>query len=87
MTELERINNIEEHITLAELLPGANLGWLPPEESTKLKRSALDLYRLGRASGFKADADHVINAIASAIPPRRAALMKRRLSARMREYW
>jgi hypothetical protein len=91
MTEQEKIKNIEEVITLADLAPGVNLGNLSPEESAKLKRAALDLYRLGHASGFKAGADHAINAVASALPARRNALQtqwpKRWLSARMREYW
>src|SRR5215475_11310193 len=91
MTELERIKYIEERITLEGLLTGVNLGSLPPGESAKLKRAALDLYRLGHASGFKAGADHAINSVASALPARRNALQpqwsKRWLSARMREYW
>ncbi|HEV2665726.1 MAG TPA: hypothetical protein VG324_12485 [Blastocatellia bacterium] len=90
MTEPERIKNIEEQITLAWLLPGVNLGCLTPEESAKLKRAALDLYRLGHARGFKAGADHALNAIASAIPLLRNALqmhwLKRWLWARTREY-
>jgi hypothetical protein len=90
MTEPERIKTIEEQITLARLLPGVNLGCLPPEELAKLKRAALDLYRLGHASGFKAGADHAMNAMASFIQPRRDASqmqwLRRRLSARMREY-
>ena len=91
MTEPERIKNIEEQITLSWLLPGVNLGCLPPDESAKLKRAALDLYRLGHARGFKAGADHALNAIASAIPLLRNALhmqwLTRWLWARMREYW
>src|SRR5262245_19906374 len=91
MTEQEKIKNIEELITLTDLAPGVNLGNLSPEESAKLKRAALDLYRLGHASGFKAGADHAISAVASALPARRNALRtqwsKRWLSARMREYW
>jgi hypothetical protein len=87
MTEQERITIIEEQITLEALLPGVNLGYLPPVESAKLKRAVLDVYRLGHASGFNAGADH---AIASLISPRRNALlmqwMKRWLSARMRGY-
>jgi len=69
MTEQERIKNIEEQIKLTGLLLGVDLSCLPPEESMKIKRSALDLYRLGHASGFKAGADH---AIASVIEPRRS---------------
>ena len=91
MTEPERIKNIEEHITLEELLPGVNLEWLPPEESAKLKRAVLDIYRHSHARGFKSGADHAINAVASALQPRRddsrTQWGKRRLSARMREYW
>jgi hypothetical protein len=88
MTEPERIKNIEENITLAVLLPGVNLAWLPPEESVKLKRAVLDLYKLSHARGFKAGADH---AMASVIPTRRDASqmqwLKRMLLGRMREYW
>ena len=91
MTELERIKNIEEQITLARLLPDVNLDSLPPEESAKLKRAALNLYRLGHASGFKAGSDHAMNAVAWVIPPRRnnsqMLWLVRRLSARMFEYW
>jgi hypothetical protein len=91
MTEPERIKNIEEQITLAELLPGVNLEWFPPEEGEKLKRAVLDIYRLSHARGFKAGADHAINAVATALQPQRgdsqAQWMKRRFSARMREYW
>jgi hypothetical protein len=91
MTEPERIKSIEEQIPLAGLLPGVNLEWFPPEESAKLKRVVLDIYRLSHARGFQAGADHAINAIASALQPRRDDLqvewLKRRLSARMRERW
>ncbi len=66
MTE-QRIKNIEEQITLAGLLPGVNLDCLPLEESAKLKRALLDLYRLIHASGFNAGADYAMNAIASDI--------------------
>ena len=90
MTELERIKYIEERITLEGLLTGVNLGSLPPEESAKLKSAVLDLYRLGHASGFKAGADHAMNAVAAAIPQFRYVLqlqwLKRWLSARRREY-
>ena len=90
MTELERIKNIEELITLEGLLPGVNLGCLPPGESAKLKRAVLDLYGLGHASGFKAGADHAMNSVAGAIPQFRYVLqlqwLKRWLSARMREF-
>src|SRR5215510_10251148 len=90
MTEQERIEYIEERITLDGLLPGVNLCCLPPDESAKLKCAVLDLYRLGHASGFKAGADHAMNAAAGAIPQFRYVLhlqwLKRRLSARMREY-
>jgi len=91
MSELERIKNIEERIALAGLLPGVNLGWLPPGESAKLKRAVLDLYRIGHANGFKAGVDHATNAVAVVIPPRRDSLETQwlipRLSARMRERW
>src|SRR5215470_4885276 len=91
MSELERIKNTEERIALAGLLPGVNLGWLPPGESAKLKRAVLDLYRLGHANGFKAGIDHATNAVAVVTPPRRDSLQTQRpmrwLSARMRERW
>ena len=91
MTDPERIKNIEEQITLEGLLPGVNLGCLPPEESAKLKRAALDLYRLSHARGFKSGADHAIKEIAQFIQPEQNASqiqwLKRWLSARMREYW
>jgi hypothetical protein len=90
MTEQERIQYIEERITLEGLLTGVNLGSLPPGESAKLKSAVLDLYRLGHASGFKAGADHATNAVAAAIPQFRYVIqlqwLKRWLSARMREY-
>ena len=90
MTELERIKNIEEQITIEVLLPGVSLDCLPPGESAKLKRAILDLYRLGHASGFKSGADHAMNAVAGAIPQFRYVLqmqwLKRLLSARTREY-
>jgi hypothetical protein len=90
MTEQERIDYIEERITLEGLLTGVDLGSLPPGESAKLKSAVLDLYRLGHASGFKAGADHAMNAVAVAIPQFRYVLqlqwLKRWLSARMREY-
>jgi hypothetical protein len=91
MTEPERIKDIEEQIPLAWLLPGVNLEWFPPEESAKLKRAVLDIYRLSHARGFKAGADHAINAIAGALQPpgddSQMELMERRLSSRMRERW
>jgi hypothetical protein len=80
MTELERVKNIEEHITLAGLLPGVNLDCLPPKESAKLKRAALDLYRLGHASGFKAGADY---AVAGATQQWRNAIQMQRLMRRL----
>jgi hypothetical protein len=90
MTEQERINYIEERITVEGLLTGVDLGCLPPEESAKLKRAVLDLYKLGHASGFKAGADHAMNAVAGAIPQFRCVVqlqwLKRWLWARMREY-
>ncbi|HZF37190.1 MAG TPA: hypothetical protein VE715_00065 [Blastocatellia bacterium] len=91
MTEPERIKNIEEQITLAALLPGVDLSCLPLEESAKLKRAALDIYRLSHARGFKAGADHAIKAVAIRIEQRRddsqMEWLKRWISARMREYW
>src|SRR5215475_1898354 len=90
MSELERIKNIEERIALAGLLPGVNMGWLPPGEAAKLKRAVLELYRIGHANGFRAGVDHATNALA-VIPPRRDSLQTqwpmRWLSARMRERW
>jgi hypothetical protein len=90
MSELDRIKNIEERIALTGLLPGVNLGWLPPGEAAKLKRAVLDLYRIGHANGFKAGVDHATTAVA-VIPQRRDSLQTqwpiRRLSARMRERW
>jgi hypothetical protein len=90
MSELERIKNIEERIDLAGLLPGVNLGCLPLEDAAKLKRAALDLYRLGHANGFKAGVNHATNAVA-VIPPRRESFetqwLMRRLSERMRDRW
>jgi hypothetical protein len=91
MTEPDRIKNIEEQITLAGLLPGVNLESLPPEESAKLKRAVLDIYRVSHASGFKAGADYAMNATSSGIQlPLNAMqmqLLNRWLSARMRRYW
>jgi hypothetical protein len=71
MAEKKRIKNIEEQIALAGLLLGVDLSCLPAEESMKLKRSALDLYRLGHAIGFKAGVDHATDAIGAVIEPRR----------------
>ena len=91
MSELQRIKNVEERITLAGLLPGVNLGSLSPEEAVTLKRAALNLYRIGHANGFKAGVDHATNAVALVVPPRRDSLqtqrLTRRLSARMSERW
>jgi hypothetical protein len=91
MTDPEKIKSIEEHITLAGLLPGVNLGYLPPEESAKLKRAVLDLYRKSHARGFNAGAEHAINAVAGAIWMRRGASrsqrLKRRFSELLRESW
>jgi len=90
MTEQERIKDIEERITLEGLLPGVNLGCLPPGESAQLKCAVLDLYRLGHASGFKAGADHAMKIVAGVIPQLRYVLqmqwLMRWLSARMREH-
>ena len=91
MSELQRIKNVEERITLAGLLPGVNLGSLPLEDAEMLKRAALNLYRIGHANGFKAGVDHAANALAVVAPPRRDSLqtqrLTRRLSARMSERW
>src|SRR5262245_26652244 len=59
----QKINNIEEQITLGGLLPGVDLSCLPLEESAKLKRAVLDLYRRIHSSGFNAGADYAMNAI------------------------
>lgn len=66
MTE-HKIKNIEEQVTLGGLLPGVDLGCLPTEESTKLKRAVLALTRLIHASGFEAGADYAMNALAGDI--------------------
>ena len=91
MSELQRIKNVEERITLAGLLPGVNLGSLPLEDAEMLKRAALNLYRIGHANGFKAGVDHATNALAVVAPPRRDSLqtqrLTRRLSTRMSERW
>ena len=90
MSELQRIKNVEERITLAGLLPGVNLGSLPLEDAEMLKRAALNLYRIGHANGFKAGVDHATNALAVVAPPRRDSLQTqwpmRWLSARLR-FW
>ena len=90
MSELQRIKIVEERITLAGLLPGVNLGSLPPEDAVMLKRAALNLYRIGHANGFKAGVDHATNAVV-VVPPRRDSLqnqrLTRRISARMSERW
>jgi hypothetical protein len=91
MSELQRIKIVEERITLAGLLPGVNLGELPPEDAVMLKRAALNLYRIGHANGFKAGVDHATNAVAIVAQPRRDTLqtqrLTRRLSMRMCERW
>jgi hypothetical protein len=91
MSELQRIKNIEERITLAGLLPRVNLSCLPPEDAAMLKRAVLDIYRIGHANGFKAGIDHATNAVAVVMPPRHDSLqtqrLTRRLSARMSERW
>ena len=73
MSELQRIKIVEERITLAGLLPGVNLGELPPEDAVMLKRAALNLYRIGHANGFKAGVDHATNALAVVAPPLRTS--------------
>src|SRR5262245_10583071 len=91
MIEPERIKKIEEQITLAGLLPGVNLDYVPPDEVEKLKRALLDVYRLSHARGFKAGAEHVINSFAGYPEPQsygsEIQLMMRRISERMREDW
>ena len=90
MSELQRIKNVEERITLAGLLPGVNLGSLPLEDAEMLKRAALNLYRIGHANGFKAGIDHATNAVVVAAPRRDSLPMQRltrRLSTRMCERW
>ena len=71
MTETQRINDIDEQIALVGLMLGVDLSRLSTEESMKLKRFALDLYRLGHASGFKAGVDHATDALA-VMEPRRS---------------
>ncbi|MBO0862832.1 MAG: hypothetical protein J2P21_30910 [Chloracidobacterium sp.] len=91
MTESEKIKIIEEQITLAVLAPGVDLSYLPPEESAKLKRALLDVYRLSHARGFKAGAEHAMNSIASFMDPQSGASeiekLKRWVSERMPENW
>jgi hypothetical protein len=91
MLEPERIKKIEEQISLAGLLPGVNLDYVPPEESEKLKRALLDLYRLSHARGFKAGAEHAMNSIAGYTEPQPDAsqmqLLMRGLSSRIHEDW
>jgi hypothetical protein len=70
MIEPERIKDLEEQIALAGLLLGVDLSRLPIEDSLMLKRFALDLYRLGHTSDFKAGVDHATNAIAVIDPQR-----------------
>ena len=91
MLDPERIKKIEEQITLAGLLPGVNLDYVPMEESEKLKRALLDIYRLSHARGFKAGAEHAMNSIASYMEPQHDVpemqLLIRQFSARMHEDW
>jgi hypothetical protein len=90
MSELQRIKIVEERITLAGLLPGVNLGSLPPEDAVMLKRAALNLYRIGHANGFKAGIDHATNAVVVAEPRHDSLPMQRltrSLSTRMCERW
>ena len=86
MTEPERIKNLDEQIALVGLLLGVDLNRLPTEESMRLKRFALDLYRLGHASGFKAGVDHATTAIA-VIEPRRSLGFAGDSRARVRRDW
>jgi|SRR5918996_4854093 hypothetical protein len=91
MIEPERIKKIEEQITLAGLLPGVNLDYVPPEETEKLKRALLDVYRLSHARGFKAGAEHTMNSIAGYAEPQsygsEIQWLMRRLSTRIRKDW
>jgi hypothetical protein len=86
MTEPQRIKNIDEQIALVGLLLGVDLSRLSTEESMKLKRFALDLYRLGHASGFKAGVAHATKAIA-VIEPRRIIGFAGNSRARVRRDW
>jgi hypothetical protein len=91
MIEPERIKKIEEQITLAGLLPGVNLDYVPPEEVEKLKRALLDVYRLSHARGFKAGAEHAMSTFAGYEEPQsygsEIKWMMRRVSVRIREDW
>jgi hypothetical protein len=91
MIEPERIKKIEEQIALAGLLPGVNLNYVPPEETEKLKRALLDVYRLSHARGFKAGAEHAMNSIASRMETQHDAsdiqLLMRWFSERIRRDW
>lgn len=89
--EPERIKKIEEQITLAGLLPGVNLEYVPPDEAEKLKRALLDVYRLSHARGFKAGAEHAMKSIADHTEQQPAASeiqwLVRWLSERIRQDW
>jgi hypothetical protein len=91
MIEPERIKRIEEQITLAGLLPGVNLDYVPQEEVEKLKRALLDVYRLSHARGFKAGAEHAMTSFAGFEEPQgyssEIKWMMRRISVRIREDW
>jgi hypothetical protein len=91
MIEPERIKKIEEQITLAGLLPGVNLDYVPPEEVEKLKRALLDVYRLSHARGFKAGAEHAMSSFDGYAEPQNYGseikLMTRRISVLIREDW
>src|SRR5262245_5190673 len=91
MTEPERIQKIEEQITLAGLLPGVNLDYVPPEEIEKLKRALLDVYRLSHARGFKAGVAHAMSSFADYAEPQsygsEIKWMMRRVSVLIREDW
>ena len=91
MIEPERIKKIEEQITLAGLLPGVNLDYVPPAEIEKLKRALLDVYRLSHARGFKAGAEHAMNSLANSAEPEHGASeikwLMRRIASRIRGSW
>lgn len=92
MIEPERIKKIEEQITLASLLPGVNLDYVPPEEVEKLKRALLDTYRISHARGFKAGAEHEMNLISTRQAERlrdvsKIQLLIQEFSERLRQDW
>src|SRR5262245_61892410 len=91
MIEPERIKKIEEQITLAGLLPGVNLDYVPPEEVEKLKRALLDVCSRSHARGFKASVEHAMNSFAGYTKPQsygsEIKWMMSRISVLIREDW